>query len=81
MLIETTVLVLGAALLHAAWNTLVKTAANPLVSMGALSLVTAAAGLLLVGPNSNTYCATLPGRLRRHPLRVLPVSGQRLPGG
>ncbi len=48
MLIETTILVLGAALLHAAWNTLVKTAADPLVSMGALSLVTAAAGLLLV---------------------------------
>ena len=48
MLIETTILVLGAALLHAAWNTLVKTAADPLVSMGALSLVTAAAGLLLI---------------------------------
>ncbi|MDG2237715.1 MAG: EamA family transporter [Arenicellales bacterium] len=48
MLIETTVLVLGAALLHAAWNTLVKTAADPLVSVGALSLVNAAAGLLLV---------------------------------
>ena len=48
MLIETTVLVLGAALLHAAWNTLVKTAADPLVSMGALSLVTAGPGLLLV---------------------------------
>jgi len=48
VLIETTVLVLGAALLHAAWNTLVKTAADPLVSVGALSLVNAAAGLLLV---------------------------------
>ena len=48
MLIETTVLVLGAALLHAAWNTLVKTAADPLVSVGALSLVTAGPGLLLV---------------------------------
>ncbi|HIE76066.1 MAG TPA: EamA family transporter [Gammaproteobacteria bacterium] len=48
MLIETTVLVLGAALLHAAWNTLVKTAADPLVSVGALSLVTAVPGLLLV---------------------------------
>jgi drug/metabolite transporter (DMT)-like permease len=48
VLIETTVLVLGAALLHAAWNTLVKTAADPLVSVGALSLVTAGPGLLLV---------------------------------
>ena len=48
MLLETTALVLLAALLHAAWNALVKTAASPLLTLASLNLVAAAAGTVLV---------------------------------
>ena len=42
MLLETTALVLLAALLHAAWNALVKTAASPLLTLASLNLLTTA---------------------------------------
>ena len=74
-------LVLGAALLHASWNALVKTGGDPFVRLAVLNLVTGLCALPFLFAAAVPAVASwpCPVRLDRDPPRLLSGARLRLP--